>query len=143
MTASTLVKPPRAATPMAFVQAIVKGYARHGVDPGAHLLGQAAQRVSVVAVDLDRDLALLAADVLVDVVANRLAEVVLDAGQLLQVAIHLRDQVVEGAEAGCNAVLFIQRRNGDLHSLQMSWTEMFYATSDCGGLSLSFKVRTC
>jgi len=37
MTASTLVKPPRAATPMAFVQAIVKGYARHGVDPGAAL----------------------------------------------------------------------------------------------------------
>ncbi|MBS0427958.1 MAG: AraC family transcriptional regulator [Proteobacteria bacterium] len=37
MTASTLVKPPRAATPMAFVQAIVKGYARYGVDPGGAL----------------------------------------------------------------------------------------------------------
>lgn len=37
MTAPALVKPPRAATPMAFVQAIVKGYARHGVDPGGAL----------------------------------------------------------------------------------------------------------
>ncbi|WP_038216148.1 AraC family transcriptional regulator [Xenophilus azovorans] len=37
MTASTLVRPPRAATPMAFVQAIVKGYARYGKDPGEAL----------------------------------------------------------------------------------------------------------
>ena len=37
MTAPALVKPPRAATPMAFVQAIVKGYARYGVDPGGAL----------------------------------------------------------------------------------------------------------
>jgi len=37
MTAPALVKPPRAATPMAFVQAIVKGYARYGIDPGGAL----------------------------------------------------------------------------------------------------------
>ncbi|WP_225785255.1 AraC family transcriptional regulator [Xenophilus sp. Marseille-Q4582] len=37
MTAPTFLKPPRAATPMAFVQAIMKGYARYGVDPGGAL----------------------------------------------------------------------------------------------------------
>jgi len=37
MTAPIFLKPARAATPMAFVQAIVKGYARYGQDPGAAL----------------------------------------------------------------------------------------------------------
>lgn len=37
MTAPAPAKPPRAATPMAFVQTIMKGYARYGVDPGAAL----------------------------------------------------------------------------------------------------------
>ena len=37
MTTPASLKPMRAATPMAFVQAIVKGYARYGVDPGGAL----------------------------------------------------------------------------------------------------------
>ena len=37
MTAPRLVKPPRAATPMAFVHAIVQAYAQRGIDPGGAL----------------------------------------------------------------------------------------------------------
>ena len=60
------------------------------------LLGGLLQRVEVVAVDLHRDLAELAGDVLVDVVADRLGEVVLDARDLPEVLLHLGDEIVQG-----------------------------------------------
>ena len=60
-------------------------------DHVARFFGRGRQLVQVVAVELERDLAFLAGHVFLDVVADRLREVVIDAGDLLQCKAHLLD----------------------------------------------------
>ena len=50
------------------------------------------------------------------------------------------DQGVEAAQARGDALLFGERRNWNLHLLQVTWAEVFYAATYCDSLSLPRKV---